>query len=158
VLSRRQARWPAILSPYDFVIEHLEGKKNTGDGPSRRSDYEIGYKRPTARPLATLADTTVEPYYDLLQECKAAHAIDALAGDVKHKIVGTLIVDIPHLHRLEELEEESTNEWKVTAGVLTYEGRIYVPRDVLLRNQVIRPFHDNPESGHFQALETAELV
>jgi len=33
VLSRRQARWAEILSSYDFVIEHLEGKKNPADGP-----------------------------------------------------------------------------------------------------------------------------
>jgi len=42
VLSRRQARWAEILSSYAFGIEHLEGKKNLADGPSRRTDYEIG--------------------------------------------------------------------------------------------------------------------
>ena len=42
VLSRRQARWAEILSSYDFHIEHLDGKKNPADGPSRRPDYEIG--------------------------------------------------------------------------------------------------------------------
>jgi hypothetical protein len=35
VLSRRQARWAEILSSYDFTIEHLEGKRNPADGPSR---------------------------------------------------------------------------------------------------------------------------
>jgi hypothetical protein len=158
VLSRRQARWAEILSSYDFVIEHLEGKKNPADGPSRRPDYEIGYERPTARLLATLATNTVEPYDDLLQEIKTAQAIDALAADVKRRIVGTPIVDIPDLQRIDELEEDSSNEWKVTTGVLTYEGRIYVPKDDLLRNKVISLFHDNPESGHFGALKTAELV
>jgi hypothetical protein len=49
VRSRRQARWAEILSSYDFVIEHLEGKKNPADEPSRRPDYEIGYERPTAQ-------------------------------------------------------------------------------------------------------------
>ena len=110
VLSQRQARWAEILSSYDFVVEHLEEKKNPADGPSRRPDYEIGSDRPTARLLATLAVTTVEPYDDLLQEIKAAQAIDALAADVKHKIVGTPIVDIPDLQPIDELEEESTNE------------------------------------------------
>jgi hypothetical protein len=33
VLSRRQARWAEILSSYDCVIEHLEGKMNSPDGP-----------------------------------------------------------------------------------------------------------------------------
>jgi len=158
VLSGRQARWAEILSSYDFVIEHLEGKRNPADGPSRRPDYEIGYERPTARLLATLATNTVEPYDDLLQEIKTAQAIDALAAYVKRRIVGTPIVDIPDLQRIDELEEDSSDEWKVTTGVLTYEGRIYVPKDDLHSNKVISLYHDNPESGHFGALKTAELV
>jgi hypothetical protein len=155
VLSRRQARWAEILSSYVFVIEHLEGKQNPADGPWRRSDYEICYERLTARLLATFATITVEPYDDLLQEIKTAQAIDGLAADVKHRIVGTQIVDIPDLQRIDESEEERSNEWKVTAGVLTYEGRICVPKDDLLPNKVISLFHDNLESGHFGALKTA---
>jgi len=158
VLSRRQARWAEILSSYHFVIEHLEGKKNPADGQSRRPKYEMGYERPTAQLLATLAATTDEPYNVLLPEIKAPQAIDALAADVKHKIVGTPIVDIPDLQSIDELEEESTKECNVTAGVLTYERWIYVPQDDLLCNKVISLFHDNPESGHFRALKTSELV
>jgi hypothetical protein len=158
VLSRRQARWAEILSSYDLVIKHLEGKKNPADGPSRRPDYERGYERPTARLLATLATNTVEPYDDLLQEVKTAQAINALAADVKHRIVGTPIVEIPNLQRINELEEDSSNEWKLTTRVLTYEGRIYVPKDDLLLNKVVRLSHDNLEAGHFGALKTTELV
>jgi hypothetical protein len=101
VLSRKQARWAEILSSYDFVIEHLEAKTNPADGPSRRPDYEIGYEGATARLLATLATNAVELYNDLLQEIKTAQAIDALAADVKRRIVGTPIVDIPDLQRLD---------------------------------------------------------
>jgi len=72
VHSRSQARWAEIPSSYDFVIAYLEGKKTPVAGPSRRPDYEIGYMRPTAQLLATLATTTVEPSNDLLQEIKTA--------------------------------------------------------------------------------------
>ena len=140
------------------VIEHLEGKKNPANGPSRRPDYEIGYERPTARLLATLATNTVELYDDLRQDIKTAQPIDRLAADVKRRIIGTPIVDISDLQRIDELEEDSSNKWKVTTGVLTYEGRIYVPKDDLLRNKVISLFHHNRESSHFGALKTAELV
>ena len=97
VLSRRQARWAEILSAYDFVIEHLEGSKNPADGPSRRSDYGIGYERPTARLLATLTESNVEPYNDLLPTIKAAQATDSLAIDVNEKIVDIPMVGIPDL-------------------------------------------------------------
>jgi hypothetical protein len=92
VLSRRQARWAEILSSYDFVIEHLEGKTNPADGTSRRPDYEIGYERPIARLLAPLA-ATVEPSNDLLQVIKTAQASDSLAADVHRRIVGTPMAD-----------------------------------------------------------------
>ena len=53
---------------------------------------------------------------------------------------------------------EDENQWKVIAGALTYEGRIYVPADQPLRARVLSLFHDNPESGHFRAFKTTELV
>jgi hypothetical protein len=89
VLSRRQARCAEILSSYYFVIEHLDGKDNPGEGPTRRPGYEIGYEWPTARLLAPLTATTIEPYDALLQEIKAAQAIEALAAEVKHRIVSS---------------------------------------------------------------------
>jgi hypothetical protein len=104
--------------------------------------------------LATLADT-VEPYNDLLPAIKTPQASDSLAADVNRRIGGTPMVGLPDLPRQ---AEDSSKEWKITAAVLTYEGRIYVRADDTLCSQVISLFHDNPESGHFGALKTAELV
>jgi len=146
VLFRRQARWAEILSSYDFVSQHLEAKKNPADGRSRRSDYEQGYKRPTARLLATLAVTTVEPFSDLLPAIKAAQNTDPLATDMKNKIGG----------QDGSKDMDTDMQWKVSTGARTFEWRIYVPE--ALRNQVISLFHNNPESRHFGALRTAEIV
>jgi hypothetical protein len=57
-------------------------------------------------------------------------------------------------------EEETTTEvdWAVSAGALTFEGRVYVPDSDELRSKVIALHHHNPESGHFGTLKTAELV
>ena len=110
------------------------------------------------RLLADLATTTVEPYDDLFQEINTAQSIEALAADVKHRVVGTPIVDSSDLQRIDELEEEPCNQWNVTSGVLTYKGRIYVPKDDLLCNKVKSLFNDNVESGHFRALKTPEWV
>jgi hypothetical protein len=147
-LSRRQARWSEILSAYDFVIEHLEDSKNPADGPCRRPDYEIGYKRTVARRLATVS---VKPYDDLMPAIIAAQASDSLAVDVSAKLV-----DRPMIDGTDTTKEES--QWKVIAGVLTYEGWIYVPATDSLRGTVISLFHYNPESGDFGALMTTELV
>jgi hypothetical protein len=117
-LSRRLARWAEILSSYDVVTQHLEGKKNPADRPSRRPDYEEGYQRPTARLLATLAVTTVEPFSDLLPEIKAAQDTNPLATDMKNKIGG----------QDRSKHKDTGMLWKASAGALTFEGRIYVPK------------------------------
>jgi hypothetical protein len=49
-------------------------------------------------------------------------------------------------------------QWKVVAGVWTSKGRIYVPAINSLCGKVLNLFHDIPESGHFVALKTTELV
>jgi hypothetical protein len=148
VLSRRQARWSEVLSAYDFVSKHLEGSKNLADGPSRRPDYKIGYKSLVTRLLATVS---VEPYNDLMPAVITAQASDPLAADISAKLV-----DRPMIVGTDTAKEES--QWKVVAGVLTYERRIYVPAVDSLHGKVISLFHDNPDSGHFGALKTIELV
>jgi len=148
VLSRRQPRWSETLSAYDIVIEHLEGSKNPADGPSRGPNYGIGYKRPVARLLAIVS---VEPYYNLMPAIMTEQASDLLAANVLAKLV-----DRPVADATDTAEEES--QWKVIAGPLTYEGRIYIPAINHLRGKVITLFHDNPESGYFGALKTTELV
>jgi len=54
--------------------------------------------------------------------------------------------------------DTGNTQWKVISGTLTYEGRIYVPADDALTSKVISVFHDNPKSGDFGALRTAEPV
>jgi hypothetical protein len=105
VHSRRQARWAEILSSYDFVIQHLEGKKNPADGRSRRPDYGEGYERPTARLLATLAVTIAEPFSDLLPAIEAAQNTGPLGTDMKNKIGG----------QDGSKDKETDMQWKVSA-------------------------------------------
>jgi len=143
VLSWRQARWADILSSYDFIIEHLEGKTNPADGPSRRPNYEISYEHMTAKLLATLAATTITESYDnLLPEIKAAQETDFLAAEIRPTLVDVSTADESH--------------WRSINRALTYERRISLP--VALCSRVTSLFHDNPKSSHFRALKTAELV
>jgi hypothetical protein len=93
----------------------------------------------------------VETYDDLMPAIIAAQASDPLAVDVSAKLV-----DGPKTDGTDTAKEES--QWKVIAGVLTYEGRIYVPAIDSLWGKLISLFHDIPESGQFGALKTTELV
>jgi hypothetical protein len=164
VLSRSQARWAEILSAYDFKIEHLEGTKNPADGPSRRPDYKQGYERPSARLLATSSNPScqylftnaseIEPIEKyLLAEITEAQGTDQLAMDVLRRIAGRHVTE--HVTQDAATTED---DWTVSAGAPTHEGRVYVPDSPGLRARVTALHHNNPESGHFGALKTAERI
>jgi hypothetical protein len=97
----------------------------------------------TAKLLATLAATTItESCDDLLPEIKAAQETDFAATEIRPTLVDVSTAD--------------GRQWRSIHGALTYKRRIYMP--ATLRSRVTIHFHDNPESGHFRALKTAELV
>jgi hypothetical protein len=81
----------------------------------------------------------------------AAQASVAFTVDILAKLVDRLMID-----GTDTANEET--EWTVIVGVLIYEERIYVPVIDFLHGNVISLLHDNPESGHFGALKTTELV
>lgn len=60
--------------------------------------------------LATLATNTVVPYDHDHLKITPAQVMKSLAADVNCRIVGTPILDIPALQRIDELEEDSTKE------------------------------------------------
>jgi hypothetical protein len=53
-------------------------------------------------------------------------------------------------------DKQADMQWIFIVEALTIAGIIYVPE--ALRNQVISLFHDHPETSHFGALRTAELL
>jgi hypothetical protein len=81
----------------------------------------------------------------------AAQSCDPLATDGTAKLLNQPMMEVT-----DTTKEQS--QWRVVAGVLTYERRIYIPVTDSLCGKVISLFHDNPESGRFGALKTTELV
>jgi len=148
VLSRSRARWSEILSAYDYVIKHLEGSKILAYGQSRWPNYQIAYRRPVAHQWASIS---VKQYNDPVPAIIAAQAPDPLAVDIPAKLVDWTII-------AGKDTAKENSQCKVVMGVVTYEGRMYVPAINSLRGKVISLFHDIPESGHFGPLMITELV
>lgn len=62
-LNGRQARWLNELSPYDFVIEYQEGRKNPADGLSRKPELEDNDKEVQQQStLPAFLDKFVSPF------------------------------------------------------------------------------------------------
>ena len=48
--------------------------------------------------------------------------------------------------------------WRDDNGIITFQERIYIPQDDLLRGEIIRDHHDHPAAGHPGHYKTLELV
>jgi hypothetical protein len=97
----------------------------------------------TVNLLANLAATTItESDHDIIPEIKTAQETDIVAPEIRPTLVDGSTAD--------------ESQWRSIDEALTYERRIYLP--AALHRRVTSLFHDNPESGHFGALKTAEVV
>ena len=50
------------------------------------------------------------------------------------------------------------SDWQVNAGILTYQGRVYVPNDDSLRHAILQHCHDHKSASHPSYLKTRQLV
>jgi len=49
-------------------------------------------------------------------------------------------------------------EWREVDGIMYKKGKVYVPKDDILRAEIIRLHHDTPVGGHGGQWKIVELV
>jgi len=64
---------------------------------------------------------------------------------------------------VEELKKSSTKqlrseEWSEEQGLVLFRGKVYVPKDIKLRLEIIKLHHDTPVAGHSGQWKMLELV
>jgi hypothetical protein len=144
-LNRRQARWSLELADYDFILRHRPGQLNKkADLLSRRKDHQRGVEEDNAGVTMLkqefLRDIGVDiggSSDELLDRIRKSKNVD---GIVKEKV------------------EKKEKDWEEEDGIITWEGRVYVPKDKKLRDEVIHLHHDTYAAGHPGRFKTAELI
>jgi len=110
-LSQQLARWVEILSSYDLIIKHREGKQNSADRLSRWPNYAISYENMMTPLLAALAMNTItESYGDLQTHIKVALEIIFSVTTIRPTFADDSIAD--------------QSKWTSIRGALTYEQKI----------------------------------
>jgi Integrase zinc binding domain/RNase H-like domain found in reverse transcriptase len=163
-LNPLQTRWAERLGKFDFVIEHLAGRYNPADGPSRRPDY----KGSLLEPQETKAFLKLKPFgEDKLEDDQVESTGDDvfiarttwISDDLSRRIRDALRDDEQAKKIREILREESAddeNPWEEADSLLYYNGRVYVPE--ALRLEIKKRHHDVPLAGHMGQRRTQELV
>ncbi|CCO34985.1 Retrotransposable element Tf2 155 kDa protein type 1 [Rhizoctonia solani AG-1 IB] len=150
--NRRHARWHLILASYNFVIAYRPGKQSQKpDTLSRRADHsEIEPSPQIMLPEtqfegfgAEIATPLLEQIKEALQDDPSLDTVMAAAADpdsMPHSIAAKF------------------KDYTLQDGLLLYQGRIVVPDEPEIKQQLLSHFHDSPGSGHQGRARTLELI
>ena len=124
------------------------------DGLSRRSDWKAGVEKDNDNQvfikdnwIHSIQEVVIEgPEVDIIEKIKKVRSKD-------EEVVR--IVEEMKKMGVKELRGE---EWKIEEDLIIKEGKIYVPKDVKLRAEIIRLHHDVPAVGYGGRWKTVELV
>lgn len=157
-LNRRQARWSLFLSRFDFILHHRPGKRSLKpDALSRRPDHGKGENDNENIVL-------LQPSYFKIQALKQGHVIlTGAESSLLKKIRECRELDEQVVKAVEELKNTHVQkidgqEWSQEQGLVLFRGKVYVPKDMELRRQIVELHHDSQVAGHPGRWKTLELV
>jgi hypothetical protein len=157
-LSRRQARWSLYLSRFHFSLHHRPGKQSgKPDALSRRPDHGKGEDDNTDVVM-------LQPHMFHIHALRRGHVLlTGIEGDLLRKIRAAKDLDETVVKAMEELRKSVerglvSEEWSEEQGLILYRGKVYVPKDMNLRRQLVEAHHDTPVAGHPGRWKTLELV
>ena len=146
-LNRRQARWALYLSRFDFALKHVLGSKmGKADSLSRRPDWEVGVERDNEN------KTLVKPEWLEVQRTEGVEVIIERV-DLLEKIKQLRVKDNEVIKAVKEMKQTGVKmlrdeEWREVDGIMYKEGKVYVPKDNILRMEIIRLYHNTLVGGH----------
>ena len=150
-LNGRQARWYLKLQDYDFILQHIPGKTNTKADILSRKDQV----------------NTKEDNKDiqLLKEKLWSRKMIAEITMIKRKRTEEEGDIIKEIRKNNTREKEVVQALKKGDGltwgedrVVYMEGRIYVPNNKKIREEILKENHNSVDMGHLGQQQMLELL
>jgi len=121
---------------------------------SRQLDWKVGVEKDNDNQvfikdnwICSLEEVVIEgPEIDIVEKIKKARSKDEEVVRIVEKMKKA---------KVKELRGE---KWKIEGDLVIKEGKIYVPKDVELRAEIIWLHHDVPAAGHGRCWKMVELV
>ena len=135
-----------------IVLDCVTAANNNRYDQSRSDDSEpdegTECTQSTSRLLINLVTRGIEPYDEpsesLTDLIKAAQKVDPFTVQGDWKLTSN---------------RRRSGSWSLRKeGILTKDGKAYIPKDASLRAEIIRLCHDDPHSSHFGAAKTLKLI
>ena len=126
------------------------------DSLSRRPDWEVGVERDNKD------ETLVKKEW---LENKRTEKVEVIVEEVDllEKIRQLRVRDDEVVKAVEKMKQAGVKmlrdeEWREVDGIMYKKGKVYVPKDDILRAEIIRLHHDTPVGGHGGQWKIVELV
>ena len=126
------------------------------DSLSRRPDWEVGVERDNKD------ETLVKKEW---LENKRTEKVEVIVEEVDllEKIRQLRVRDDEVVKAVEKMKQAGVKmlrdeEWRKVDGIIYKKGKVYVPKDDILRAEIIRLHHDTPVGGHGGQWKIVELV
>ena len=145
------------MSRFDFTLKHVpESKMGKADSLSRRLDWKVKVKRDNKD------KTLVKPEW---LEVRKIEKVKIIVEEVNllEKVKQLKIKDNEVIKAIKEMKWAGVRmlrdkEWKKVDGIIYKEGKVYIPKDNILRTEMTRLYYDIPVEGHGGQWKTVELV
>jgi len=156
-LNRRQARWALYLSRFNFMLKHIPGSKmGKADSFSKRPDWEVGVERDNEDEMLVKSEWL---------EVRRMERVEIIVEgvDLLEKVKKSKVKDDEVVKAVEEIKQAGVKmlrdgEWREVDGIMYKKRKMYVPKDDILRAEIIRLYHNTPVGGHGGQWKTVELV
>ncbi|KAF8753953.1 hypothetical protein RHS01_06576 [Rhizoctonia solani] len=150
--NRRHARWRIFLSDFNFEIHYRPGKQSgKPDALSRRSDYVDSPPEPEVmlpgEVFANTSEEEVEIVTDICSKLREDPSLDP--------IIQFLTEDADNAP---PSIRKAYQDYDWEEDLLWYRGKLVVPDSEILKERLLREFHDSPLAGHPGQQRTLKLL
>ncbi|WVZ52745.1 LOW QUALITY PROTEIN: hypothetical protein U9M48_003775 [Paspalum notatum var. saurae] len=144
-LNMRQRRWLELIKDYDLEIHYHPGKANVvADALSRRAHCNVIEARPTARVICWEMDEIEMPTEQLVELYSLI-----IEPTIKDLVIVAQKQDPGMAHIREGIDEEKKACFTLDdQGVLWFNNRLVVPKDMELRKKILDEAHTSVLTMH----------
>jgi len=139
------------------MLKHISGSKiGKADSLSRRPDWEVGVERDNEDKML------VKPKWLKVRRTKRVEII-VEEVDLLEKVRKLKVKDDEVVKAVEEMKQAGVKilrgeEWREEDSIIYKKKKMYVPKDNILKAEIIRLHHNTPVGGHGGQWKTVELV